>query len=169
MSSSLPTFSLSCLAPSNTGQSVYLFGVPSPGRLEAYSVDLSDPLAPKSTLVSATTTTANVPVSWDAQRSLGCYAYTGDSSTVNNPITVVQFGSTVQAQFFPNGTWITNLGSYPAAAETAIDYESPKTFSLVGSTGGLSWIVAKANVRSSGASSWRDVRFGTRTQAASQE
>ncbi|KAF9927292.1 hypothetical protein BGZ67_007571 [Mortierella alpina] len=112
---------------------------------------------------------ANAPVSWDAQRSLGCYAYTGDSSTVNNPITVVQFGSTVQAQFFPNGTWITNLGSYPAAAETAIDYVSPKTFSLVGSTGGWSWIVAKANVRSSGASSWRDVRVGTRTQAASQD
>ncbi|KAF9947447.1 hypothetical protein BGZ72_010543 [Mortierella alpina] len=169
MSSSLPAFSLSCLAPSNTGQSVYLFGVPSPGRLEAYSVDISDPLAPTSTLISATTTAANAPVSWDAQRSLGCYAYTGDSSTVNNPITVVQFGSTVQAQFFPNGTWITNLGSYPAAAETAIDYVSPKTFSLVGSTGGWNWLVAKASGRSSGASGWRDVRVGTRTQAASQD
>ena len=169
MSSSLPAFPLSCLAPSNTGQSVYLFGVPSPGRLEAYSVDISDPLAPQSTLVSATTTPANAPVSWNAQRSLGCYAYAGDASTVNNPITVVQFGSTVQAQFFPNGTWITNLGSYPAAADTTIDYVSPKTYSLVGSTGGWSWIVAKASVRSSGASSWRNLRVGTRAQAASQE
>ncbi|KAG0196664.1 hypothetical protein BGX28_009891 [Mortierella sp. GBA30] len=164
MASSVPTFPLSCLAPSTTGQSFFLFGVPSPGRLEVHSVDLSNPIAPTSTFISATTTAATAPIRWDAQRSLGCYAYLGDSGTTNNPITVIQFGSTVQTQFFPNGTWTTST-----VTDTAVDYVSPRKFSLVGSTGGWSWFVTKAATKSTGAAGWRDIRVGAHALAASED
>ncbi|KAF9950375.1 hypothetical protein BGZ65_006664, partial [Modicella reniformis] len=154
---SLPTFSSSCVAPSGSGQTVFLFGVPSPGRLEAHSINLSDPLAPISTLISATTSTT--AKNWDAQYDLGCYAYLGDNPSANSPINVIQFRSTVQALFYPNGTWVTNIGS---TAATDVDYVSPKYFSTVGSTNGWNWFLAKTTPPESGGGStgaWRDIRM----------
>ncbi|KAF9192539.1 hypothetical protein BGZ51_005335 [Haplosporangium sp. Z 767] len=165
----LPTFTSSCIAPDNTGKSFYLFGVVSSGHLEVHSVDLSNTLQPSSTLIS-TTTAAVGSTTWDPQSSLGCYSYMGDSPPANSPITVIQFGITIQAQFFPNGTWrATALGSTP---EAPFNYVSPKLFSLVGSTNGWSWFLARATPKSpsaAGSGSWKDVRIGSRETLESQD
>lgn len=152
--SSLPSLPSSCLAPDTTGQRVFLFGVSSPGRLDAYSVDISNPLSPTSTLISSTTSTASV---WDSQQSLACNAYLGDQPSLNSPISIVQFGSTVQALFYPNGTWLTTLG---VATESALNYVSPRMYSLVGSTAGWNWFLAQSTAHAGSTVSWRSIRVG---------
>ncbi|KAI8600209.1 hypothetical protein EDD21DRAFT_139600 [Dissophora ornata] len=164
--STLPIFSSSCIAPDSSGINAYLFGVPSQGRLEAYSVNLSNPLAPTSTFISAVTTTGSAPA-WDGQFSLGCYPYLGDAAPADSPITVVQFGSgtTLQAVFSPNGTWETMVGSTATATPgTDVDYVSPKFFSVVGSTDGWNWFLAKTTTNT-----WRDIRIGEALETGSQE
>ncbi|KAI1291524.1 hypothetical protein EDD11_008858 [Mortierella claussenii] len=161
----MPTFASPCIAPDNTGQNAFLFGAPSPGRLEAHFLDLSDPSAPKSQLVSSTTTSA-----WTSELALGCFSYLGDNPPSTSPISIVQFGSPVQALFFPNGTWVTtSLG--PSLTGAPLEYVSPKFFSLVGSTDGWSWFLAKASIKGAdtAAFSWRDVRIGSALQAGSTD
>ncbi|KAG0262088.1 hypothetical protein BG011_000363 [Mortierella polycephala] len=165
----LPTFTSSCIAPDNAGRRFYLFGVVSSGHLEVHSVDLSNTLQPSSTLVSATTAAVG-STDWDPQSRLGCYSYMGDSPPANSPITVIQFGITIQAQFFPNGTWLAiTTGS---TTEAPFDYVSPKMFSLVGSTNGWNWFLARTTPKSpsaDGSSSWKDVRIGSRETFESQD
>lgn len=167
---SLPTFSSSCIAPSGSDQNVFLFGVPSPGRLEAYSINISNPLAPESTFVSATSSSDPSSIgTWDAKYSLGCYAYLGDKPPADSPISVVQFGSNAQILFLSNGTWVTSRGSTTA---TPVEYISPNYFSIVGSTNGWNWFLAKTTLPSSlggSAGSWRDIRIGSTARQGSQE
>ncbi|KAF8972860.1 hypothetical protein BGZ46_010004 [Entomortierella lignicola] len=149
------------------GQNAYLFGIPSPGRLEAYSLNLSNPSAPQTTFISATTSTTS-PTEWSSQYSLGCYAYIGDSSPVNSPIDVIQFGNTIQAVFYPNGTWVTTIES---GAEASVNYASSNFYSIVGSTNKWNWILANANAKSGNAASigpWIDMRTGTTLQSRTQ-
>ncbi|KAF9924871.1 hypothetical protein FBU30_005244 [Linnemannia zychae] len=165
----LPTFASSCIAPDRDGINAFLFGVSSPGTLEAHRIILSDPLSPTSILISTTSSTETVQ--WDPSSSLGCYPYLGDApsstanSTVNSapfppPITIIQFGNTLQTQFYPNGTWL----SFGSTTETSINYLSPKLFSLVGSTNGWNWILARTVGQPI---SWRHIRIGTKTEAGS--
>ncbi|KAG0363131.1 hypothetical protein BGX24_004966, partial [Mortierella sp. AD032] len=181
----LPTFLSSCIAPDSDGQNALLFGVSSPGTLEAYRINLSNPLTPTSTLVSSTTSSTGNG-KWDASASLGCYAYLGNTpssiptppppaanSTVPPasppppppfppPITIIQFGNTLQTQFFPNGTWI----SFESTTEAAIDYLSPKLFSPVGSTNGWNWFLGRAAGQPK---TWRNIRVASRTEAGSKD
>ncbi|KAF9111014.1 hypothetical protein BGX27_005520 [Mortierella sp. AM989] len=150
--------------PDSKGRNAYLFGVSSPGHLEAYSVDLSDPSAPKYTLISAITSDTTA-TAWDSKYSLGCYSYIGDSPQDNSPINVIQFGSTTQALFFPNGTWIKSVGS---GTEASVDYVSSKFFTIVGSSSGYNWILAKANPKPGSGetiSSWINIRTGSTLEA----
>lgn len=160
--STLPTFILSCIAADNTGNPV-LFGVAS-GRLEAHAIDLTNALAPTSKLISATST----PSGWDAQSSLGCYSYAGSAPSPSNPISILQFGATnnLQANFFPNGTW---ANAVETATASTLNYQSPKLFSLVGSTDSWNWFVARATPKAGGATSWKGVRAGARIDAGPQE
>ncbi|KAF9299728.1 hypothetical protein BGZ74_008713 [Mortierella antarctica] len=160
--STLPTFTFSCIAADNTGNPV-LFGVAS-GRLEAHAIDLTNALAPTSKLISATST----PSGWDAQSSLGCYSYAGSAPSPSNPISILQFGATnnLQANFFPNGTW---ANAVETATASTLNYQSPKLFSLVGSTDGWNWFVARATPKAGGATSWKGVRAGARIDAGPQD
>ncbi|KAF9349343.1 hypothetical protein BGX26_012350 [Mortierella sp. AD094] len=163
---SLPSFPSPCIAPDNKGQNAYLFGVPSPGRLEAYSLDISNPSAPISKLISATTSDTT---GWNSAYSLGCHSYIGDNPSANNPISVVQFGSTIQALFFPNGTWLTTIGS---GTDASVDYVSPKFYTIVGSTNNWNWILAEANAKPGSTASvgpWRNIRIGTTLEARTQD
>ncbi|KAK3828631.1 MAG: hypothetical protein J3Q66DRAFT_383318 [Benniella sp.] len=162
----LPTFSSSCLAPGGSGQTVFLFGVPSSGLLEAHSIDLSDPLAPQATLISTAPSSSGT---WNAQNGLGCYAYLGDNPPTNSPISVVQFGSTVQTLFSPNGTW---TATWDSTTKQSVQYVSSKFFSIVGSTKGSNWLLAKTTLPSStggSTGSWRDIRIGGTVRQGSQE
>ncbi|KAF9311067.1 hypothetical protein BG003_007815 [Podila horticola] len=160
--STLPTFTFSCIAADNAGNPV-LFGVAS-GRLEAHAIDLTDALTPTSKLISATST----PSGWDAQSSLGCYSYAGNAPSPSYPINVLQFGATsnLQVNFFPNGTWANPVET---ATASTLNYQSPKLFSLVGSTDGWNWFVARATPKAGGAASWRGVRAGARIDAGPQD
>ncbi|GJJ73629.1 hypothetical protein EMPS_05987 [Entomortierella parvispora] len=157
--STLPSLPSSCLAPDINNQRVFLFGVSSPGRLDAYSIDLSNPLSPASTLISSSTSTTPA---WDSQQSLACSAYLGDSPPSNSPISIVQFGNTIQALFYPNGTWLTTLS---AATESPLNYVSPRTFSLVGSTAGWNWFLAQSVPQPGGTDSWRSIRIGNSSES----
>ncbi|KAF9907479.1 hypothetical protein EC991_010859, partial [Linnemannia zychae] len=170
----LPTFISSCIAPDSDGQNAFLFGVPSPGTLEAHRVNLANPLTPTSTLVSSTSTSTGNG-KWDASSSLGCYSYLGDTPSslpVANstalppafppPITIVQFGNTIQTQFFPNGTWAT----FETTTEAAFDYLSPKLFSPVGSTNGWNWFLGRAAGQSK---TWRNIRIASRTESGAKD
>ncbi|KFH71853.1 hypothetical protein MVEG_02147 [Podila verticillata NRRL 6337] len=159
--STLPTFSFSCIAADNAGNPV-LFGVNS-GRLEAHAIDLTNALAPTSTLISATST----PSGWDAQSNLGCYSYAGNAPSPSYPINILQFGATnnLQVQFYPNGTWVSPVETTTAST---LNYQSPKLFSLVGSTNGWNWFVARTT-STGGTASWRGVRAGARIDAGPQD
>ncbi|KAG0023557.1 hypothetical protein BGZ81_008080 [Podila clonocystis] len=160
--STLPTFTFSCIAGDNAGNPI-LFGVAS-GRLEAHAVDLNDALAPTSKFISATST----PAGWDSQSSLGCYSYAGNTASPSNPISILQFGATndVQVNFFSNGTWTNPVET---ATASTLNYQSPKLFSLVASTDGWNWFVARATPQAGGAASWRGVRAGARIDAGPQD
>ncbi|KAF9155151.1 hypothetical protein BG015_010854 [Linnemannia schmuckeri] len=178
----LPTFISSCIAPDSAGQNAFLFGVPSPGTLEAHLINLSDPLSPTSKLISSTTSSTGT-ASWDASSSLGCYPYLGDTPSspaspppATNatapapasapsfppPITIVQFGNSVQTQFYPNGTWVT----FGTTTEAAASFLTPKMFSPVGSTNGWNWFLARTGGQSK---IWRHLRIGSRTEAGSKD
>ncbi|KAG0267377.1 hypothetical protein BGZ95_002859 [Linnemannia exigua] len=177
----LPTFLSSCIAPDSDGQNAFLFGVPSPGTLEAHRINLSNPLTPTSTLVSSTTSSTGNG-KWDASASLGCYAYLGDTPSAiptsppaaNStaplaspppfppPITIIQFGNTIQTQFFPNGTWV----NFESTTEATVDYLSPKLFSPVGSTNGWNWFLGRAAGQPK---TWRSIRIASRTEAGSKD
>ncbi|KAG0292298.1 hypothetical protein BGZ96_004332 [Linnemannia gamsii] len=178
----LPTFLSSCIAPDSAGQNAFLFGVPSPGTLEAHLINLSDSLSPTSKFVSSTTTSTGT-ASWDASSSLGCYPYLGDTTSPSPsppatnatapapaapvpsfppPITIVQFGNSVQTQFFPNGTWVT----FETTTEATSSFLTPKLFSPVGSTNGWNWFLARAGGQSK---TWRHLRIGSRTEAGSKD
>ncbi|KAF9437205.1 hypothetical protein BGZ76_001608 [Entomortierella beljakovae] len=153
---STPSYSSPCIAPDNTGQNAYLFGVPSSGQIEAYSLDLSDPLNPKYTLISSSQGSG-----WDSQYSLGCYSYIGDSPQRNSPISIFQFGSTTQSIFFPNGTWLNKIGS---SIDASVDYTSPKLFTVVGSTNNWDWVLAKVSPKpgvTENIGAWRAMRLGS--------
>ncbi|KAF9121088.1 hypothetical protein BGX30_002782 [Mortierella sp. GBA39] len=177
----LPTFVSSCIAPDSAGQNAFLFGVPKPGTLEAHLINLSDPLAPTSKLVSSTSTSTGA--SWDASSSLGCYPYLGDTPSSQPspppatnttapaltpvpsfppPITIVQFGNDIQTQFYPNGTWVT----FETTTEAASHFLTPKMFSPVGSTNGWNWFVARAGGQPK---TWQYLRIGSMSEAGSKD
>ncbi|KAF9423923.1 hypothetical protein BGZ94_008141 [Podila epigama] len=159
--SSLPTFTASCVAPDTAGIP-YLFGVASSGRLEAHKIDLSNSLAPTSTLVS----TATNPTKWSTQSSqLGCYHYAGDAPSTNSRIHILQFGATnLQVYFNPtNGTWAIPVES---AIEAGLSYTSPRLYSLAGSTNGWNWFVART---ANAAASWRGIRAGAKIDTGPQD
>ncbi|KAG0009311.1 hypothetical protein BGZ80_002522, partial [Entomortierella chlamydospora] len=122
--------------------------------------------APTFTFISATTSDTT---GWDSSYSLGCYPYIGDNPGTNDPISVVQFGSTIEALFFPNGTWLTTIES---GADTSVDYVSPKFYAIVASTNNWNWILAEASAKAGSTGSvgpWRNMRIGTTLEARTQD
>lgn len=122
-------------------------------------------------------------MSWDASSSLGCYPYLGDTPSSQPspppatnatapaptpapsfppPITIVQFGNSVQTQFYPNGTWV----AFESTTEAASHFLTPKMFSPVGSTNGWNWFVARAGGQPK---TWRHLRIGSKSEAGSKD
>ncbi|KAF9282704.1 hypothetical protein BGZ68_005813 [Mortierella alpina] len=138
MSVSVPAFSNACIAPGRSASTVYLVGVPvtNEGRLEAYTVDLSNVHAPKATFVNNRTSS-----SWSSSAPKGCYSYPGNQADANGPILVTQFGpKSFFTNVYPNGT--IDYASY----FNLVGFISPKLFSLTGAVGNLDWFTAFANM-----------------------
>ncbi|KAF9571299.1 hypothetical protein EC968_000738 [Mortierella alpina] len=138
MSVSVPAYSNACIAPGRSASTVYLVGVPvtNEGRLEAYTVDLSNINAPTATFVNNRTSS-----SWSSYAPKGCYSYPGNQADANGPILVAQFGpKSYFTNVYPNGT--IDFASY----FNSIGFISPKLFSLTGAVGNLDWFTAFANM-----------------------
>ncbi|KAF9960458.1 hypothetical protein BGZ70_008603 [Mortierella alpina] len=138
MSVSVPAFTNACIAPSRSASTVYLVGVPvtNEGRLEAYTVDLSNVDAPKATFVNNRTSS-----SWSSSAPKGCYSYPGNQADANGPVLVSQFGpKSYFTNIYPNGT--IDFASY----FNLVGFISPKLFSLTGAVGNLDWFTAYANM-----------------------
>ena len=138
MSVSVPAFSNACIAPGRSASTIYLMGVPvtNEGRLEAYTVDLSNVNAPKATFVNNSTSS-----SWSSSAPKGCYSYPGNQADANGPVLMSQFGpKSYFTNIYPNGT--IDFPSYFGQ----IGFISPKLFSLTGAVGNLDWFTAFANM-----------------------
>ncbi|KAF9425357.1 hypothetical protein BGZ94_007593 [Podila epigama] len=138
MSISVPAFKNACIAPGRSGSMVYLAAAPpsDEGRLEVYTVNLSNVNAPTATFLANQTN----PSSWSSSAPKACIPFPGNSANVNNPFMLQQFGpKSYSTNIFPNGTiefssYFRNTG-----------YISPKLFSLTGAVGNLNWIVGVSN------------------------
>ncbi|KAG0057526.1 hypothetical protein BGZ83_009165 [Gryganskiella cystojenkinii] len=149
---SVPAYSSACIAPSRSISSVYLAGVPvtNEGRLEFYSVDLTNINSPQATFLGNQTFLA----AWSSAATRGCYSYPGNQADPNSPMLMVQFGpKSYFTNMYPNGT----TGSTSYFSTTA--YVSPKVFSLTGAVGGLNWFAAMTNDTISGTfTPWAAIR-----------
>ncbi|KAF9349290.1 hypothetical protein BGX26_012385 [Mortierella sp. AD094] len=150
---STPAYSNACLAPDSTGLKVYLVGVPvsNEGRLEMYSINLSNINSPTATFVTNNTDSSR----WSSSAPKVCLAYTGNQDMTNSPIMVYQLGPRSYAtNIFPNGT-VEAAGNF-----NGISYISNKLFSFTGAVNNLDWATGFTNITSQGTgSSWTGVRF----------
>ncbi|KAF9161558.1 hypothetical protein BGX21_002126 [Mortierella sp. AD011] len=150
---SIPAYSNACLAPDSTGLNVYLVGVPTSneGRLEMYSVSLSNINSPTATFVTNYTDSSF----WSSSAPKFCLAYAGSPNTINSPIMVYQLGPRSYAtNMFPNGT-VERAGNF-----NGIGFVSNKLFSFTGAVNNLDWATGFANTTFQGTgSSWTGARF----------
>ncbi|KAF9110499.1 hypothetical protein BGX27_006264 [Mortierella sp. AM989] len=147
-----PAYTNACIAPDASGLNVYLLGVPvsNEGRLEMYSVSLTNINSPTATFISNYTSTAF----WSSSAQKVCFAYTGNSVS-NSPIMIFQMGDKPFAtNFFPNGT-VEDPGYFRNLAFT-----SRKLFSFTGAAKNFIWATGFSNVTDiDTGSSWRGLRF----------
>ncbi|KAF9997525.1 hypothetical protein BGZ79_008789 [Entomortierella chlamydospora] len=150
---SIPAYSNACLAPDSTGLNVYLIGVPTSneGRLEMYSVSLSNINSPTAAFVTNYTDSSY----WSSSAPKFCLAYTGSPNTINSPIMVYQLGPRSYAtNMFPNGT-VERAGNF-----NEIGFVSNKLFSFTGAVNNLDWATGFTNTTFQGTgSSWTGARF----------
>ncbi|KAF9178243.1 hypothetical protein BGZ51_007914, partial [Haplosporangium sp. Z 767] len=153
MSIAVPAFLNACIAPSSTGSSVYLVGVPvsAEGRLEAYTVNITDINTPTAKFLGNQTDYS----SWSSQSPKACFDFPGNRVDPGSPTLVAQFEPKSFFTFvYPNGT-ITNPIHYEFRT-----FVSPKLFSLVGAVGSMNWYAAVKNPVSTLTNShWTSVRF----------
>ncbi|KAG0261104.1 hypothetical protein BG011_001356 [Mortierella polycephala] len=162
MSIAVPAFLNACIAPSRTGSSVYLVGVPvsAEGRLEVYTVDITDINTPTAKFINNQTDIS----SWSSSDPKACFDFPGNQADPESPTLVAQFGS--KSYFilvYPNGT-ITNSVYYEDTT-----YISPKLFSLVGAVGPTNWYATVKNQVSTVTNSrWTSLRFNAMNVSNSQ-
>ncbi|KAF9177958.1 hypothetical protein BGZ51_007585, partial [Haplosporangium sp. Z 767] len=162
MSVAVPAFLNACIAPTRTGSSVYLVGVPvsAEGRLEVYTIDIADINTPIAKLHSNQTDIS----SWSSHSSRACFDFPANQVDSDNPTLVAQFGSkSYFTLVYPNGT-IAESAHY---SDTT--FVSPKLFSLVGAVGATNWYAGVKNPASTVTNSrWTGLRFSALNVTNSQ-
>lgn len=134
---SVPTYSNACIAPSASGTSVYLVGVPAAreGSLEVNLINLSNINAPTATFLQQ-----SPYFIWNSAAPKACFAYPGDAGDSNSPVMVQQFGSNSYfTNIYPNGTIDAPINFQ------SMGYVSPRLFSFTGAVGTLNWFTAATN------------------------
>ncbi|KAF9917509.1 hypothetical protein BX616_000768 [Lobosporangium transversale] len=153
MSVAVPAYKNACIAPERSGAAVWLIGVSpvSEGRLEAYTVSLSNINAPTATLVASQLDV----LAWSSQAEKACFNFPGLGPSMSSPILLQQFGpKSYFTNIFPNGTFES------AANFQSMGFVSPRLASLSGAVGDLNWLTAVANVSSVRTNSpWTGVRL----------
>ncbi|KAF9967629.1 hypothetical protein BGZ70_008841 [Mortierella alpina] len=153
MTSAVPSYSYACIAPDRSGTSVYLVGVPvaSEGRLEAYTVDLSNIDYPTATFLSNQTSAYY----WSSAAPKACLPYAGSEDPANSPVMVMQFSpKSYFTNIYPNRTI-----DFPANFQS-VGFLSPKLFSWTGAVGPLNWATTVANTSSPTTNSaWTGIRL----------
>ncbi|KAF9933466.1 hypothetical protein BGZ67_004290 [Mortierella alpina] len=153
MTSAVPSYSYACIAPDRSGSSVYLVGVPaaSEGRLEAYTVDLSNIDSPAATFLSNQTSSYY----WSSAAPKACLPYAGNQDAANSPVMVMQFSpKSYFTNIYPNRTI-----DFPANFQS-VGFLSPKLFSWTGAVGPLNWATTVANTSSPTTNSaWTGLRL----------
>ncbi|KAF9271891.1 hypothetical protein BGZ68_002938 [Mortierella alpina] len=137
MASALPVYSNACIAPDSSGTSVYLVGVQaaSEGRLEAYTVNLSNIDSPTATFLSNQTSSYY----WSSSAPKACLPYPGNEDS-NSPVMLMQFSpKSYFTNIYPNRTI-----DYPANFES-VGFISPKLFAWTAAVGPLNWATTVAN------------------------
>ncbi|KAF9949915.1 hypothetical protein BGZ72_008332 [Mortierella alpina] len=153
MSSAVPSYSYACMAPDRSGNSVYLVGVPAAneGRLEAYTVNLSNIDSPSATFVANQTSSYY----WSSSAAKACLPYAGNQDSDNSPVMLMQFApKSYFTNIYPNGTV-----DLPANFQS-VGFVSPKLFSWTGAVGPLNWATTVANTSSATTNSaWTGLRL----------
>lgn len=149
---SIPTYSNACIAPSVSGTSVYLVGVPatSEGRLEVNLINLSNINSPTATFLNQSSFFV-----WSSAAPKACFSYPGNTGDINSPVAMQQFGvNSYFTNIYPNGTI-----DFPLNFQS-MGYISPKLFSFTGAVGTLNWVTAVANYSNTVTNSpWVGVRL----------
>ncbi|KAF8935763.1 hypothetical protein EDD21DRAFT_364745 [Dissophora ornata] len=141
MSSPVPVYQNVCIAPTLSGSAIWLVGVPvaNEGRLEAYSISLTNINSPTATLVA----NQSNPLYWSSQAQKACFNFPGNSANPNSPVMMQQFGTnSYLTNIYPNGTI-----DFPSNFQ-GVGFVSPKVYSLSGAVGPVNWFTAVANVSS---------------------
>ncbi|KAG0351213.1 hypothetical protein BC939DRAFT_479978 [Gamsiella multidivaricata] len=139
MSVRVPVYKNVCIAPGVSNSVVWLIGVPATGegRLETYSIDLSNINAPTARFVANQTS----PLHWSATSQRACFSYPGDSTNPNSPILMYQFSPmTYFTNVYPNGT-VDSPINFPN-----VGMVSNKLFSHTGAVENLNWFTGMTNV-----------------------
>ncbi|KAF9574105.1 hypothetical protein EC968_007357 [Mortierella alpina] len=149
----VPVYSHACIAPDRSGTSVYLVGVPATneGRLEAYTIDLSNIDSPTATFLSNQTSTYY----WSSSAPKACLPYADSEDPTNSPVMVMQFSpKSYFTNIYPNSTI-----DFPANFQ-GVGFLSPKLFSWTGAVGPLNWATTVANTTSfTTKSAWTGLRL----------
>ncbi|KAG0057527.1 hypothetical protein BGZ83_009166 [Gryganskiella cystojenkinii] len=155
---SVPAYRGACIAPSRTGSSVFLAGVPvaNEGRLELYNVDLTNINSPTATFLG----NQSSPVFWSSAASRACFSYPGNQADTNSPMFMVQFGpKSFFTNMFPNGTIDDPIYFSTTLTKVIVAYSSPKLFSMSGAVGKFNWYSVMSNFTSATTgSSWISIR-----------
>ncbi|KAF9337054.1 hypothetical protein BGZ91_009672 [Linnemannia elongata] len=134
---SVPVYIHTCIAPGPSSTSVYLVGVPvtNEGRLEVYTVDLSNINSPVATFKTSHSSTF-----WTSAAAKSCFNFESNPGDVNSPIIVQQFKpNSYFVNIYPNGTTST-----PFSFKNT-DFVSPKLCSITGSSENQEWVTAYMN------------------------
>ncbi|KAF9995200.1 hypothetical protein BGZ65_009181, partial [Modicella reniformis] len=150
MNGTIPTYQNACVAPIISGSSVWLIGVTGAGKLEAYSVSLTDIDSPSATLV----TTQFDPSFWSSDAQRACFNYPGNQADPNSPIMMQQFGRmSYFTNVYPNGT-VNAAYHFPK-----VGFFSNKLFSFTAGVENLNWYTALSNVSGTTKSAWTGLRL----------
>ncbi|KAG0324841.1 hypothetical protein BG000_002029 [Podila horticola] len=132
MSVSVPAYANACIAPSRSGSSVFLVGVPASqeGRLEAYSVSLANVNTPTATFLGNQTDSQT----WSSTAAKACIPYPGNIANANSPFILFSLTGAVGAfdwivavsnrtSFTTNSPWnALRLNSTGPSLEANLDY-----------------------------------------------
>jgi hypothetical protein len=131
----IPIYTNTCIAPGPSGTFVYLVGVPvaNEGKLEVYTVDLSDINSPVATFINSQTNAI-----WTSDTVKACYDF--ESSQPNSPFILQQFQpNSYFVNIYPNGT-IASPGYF-----NNTQFVTPKLCSVTGATENTLWFTAYVN------------------------
>ncbi|KAF9577381.1 hypothetical protein BGW38_007442, partial [Lunasporangiospora selenospora] len=148
--SAIPDFPFPCLASATANAStVYLAGAVagSDARLDIYAVNLASLDAP-----SAIPFTFQSLANWQYSKPKACFSYPGNVASTSNPFMVVQFGSSVFTNVYPNSTM--DSGNFQG-----FNFVKPNQFALTGAVGLQNWYMGNLDVSSIiTRSTWSSVR-----------